>query len=196
MNLSSYKIKTKEFFSVIFLAYMLILIFQDNTIHAKDNQMDLYDFNVTTISGEDISMSKYKGQVLLVVNVASNCGFTSQYEGLEKLYQTYKDNGFMVLGFPCDQFGGQEPDDNEKIRFFCHENYDVNFDMFSKTEVNGESALPLYKYLKEKEKGVLWTSAVKWNFTKFLVDREGNVIKRYGSSTKPEKIKEDIEDLL
>ena len=158
--------------------------------------MTLYDFDVTTISGENISMSKYQDNVILIVNVASECGFTPQYEGLEKLYQAYKDRGFMVLGFPSNQFGGQEPDSNEKIRFFCQGTYDVHFDMFAKIDVNGENASSLYKYLKKQKTGILWTEAIKWNFTKFLIDRSGNVLKRYGSSTKPQSIKEDIEKLF
>lgn len=158
--------------------------------------MTLYDFDVTTILGENISMSKYKDKVILIVNVASKCGFTPQYEGLEELYQTYKDRGFMVLGFPSNQFGGQEPDSNEKIRFFCQGTYDVHFDMFAKIDVNGDSTSSLYRYLKKQKTGILWTEAIKWNFTKFLIDRSGNVLKRYSPSTKPQSIKEDIEKLL
>lgn len=166
------------------------------TLQAGESKMSIYDFNVKTITGEEISMSQYKGDVLLIVNVASECGYTPQYEGLEKLYQSLNKKGFMVLGFPSNQFGKQEPASDEKIRFFCQGTYDVHFDMFSKVDVNGESAIPLYKYLKKEQKGVLWTEAIKWNFTKFLVDSEGRVIKRYGSSTSPQSIKEDIEKLL
>ena len=158
--------------------------------------MTLYDFNVKSITGENISMSKYKDKVLLVVNVASECGFTPQYKGLEALYQSYKDEGFMVLGFPSNQFGKQEPKSDKEIYFFCQGTYDVSFDMFSKIDVNGENTAPLYQYLKKEQSGVLWTEAIKWNFTKFLVDKEGNVIKRYGSSTKPKDIAEDIKALL
>lgn len=158
--------------------------------------MTLYDFNVKSITGENISMSKYKDKVLLVVNVASECGFTPQYKGLETLYQSYKDEGFMVLGFPSNQFGKQEPKSDKEIYFFCQGTYDVSFDMFSKIDVNGENTAPLYQYLKKEQSGVLWTEAIKWNFTKFLVDKEGNVIKRYGSSTKPKDIAEDIKALL
>ncbi|MDA3947067.1 MAG: glutathione peroxidase [Helicobacteraceae bacterium] len=158
--------------------------------------MSIYDFNVTTISDKEISMSHYKDKVLLIVNVASECGFTPQYEGLEKLYETYKDDGFMVLGFPSNQFGEQEPGSNDEIIFFCQGNYDVQFDMFAKIDVNGDNTIPLYQYLKSEQSGFLWTKSIKWNFTKFLVDREGNVVERYGSSTKPESIKEDIEALL
>ncbi|MEN8302914.1 MAG: glutathione peroxidase [Campylobacterota bacterium] len=158
--------------------------------------MSIYDFSVKTIDGREISMGEYKGKVLLIVNVASECGFTPQYEGLEKLYQTYKEQGFEVLGFPSNQFGKQEPLSDEKIKFFCQGTYDVHFDMFSKIDVNGESATPLYNYLKRKQGGLLWMDSIKWNFTKFLVDREGNVIDRYAPSTKPASIKKDIEKLL
>ena len=172
------------------------LIITTNLLYAEEKKMTIYDFNVTTIENREISMSHYKGTVLLIVNVASECGFTPQYEGLEKLYEEYKDNGFMVLGFPSNQFGEQEPGSNDEIVFFCQGTYDVQFDMFSKIDVNGDNAIPLYKYLKSEQSGFLWTESIKWNFTKFLVDREGNVVERYGSSTKPESIKEDIEALL
>ncbi|MFC2074519.1 glutathione peroxidase [Campylobacterota bacterium] len=158
--------------------------------------MSIYDFSVKDIEGNEVSMSKYEGKVLLIVNVASECGFTPQYEGLEKLYQTYKDRGLRVLGFPSNQFGKQEPKSDKEIFFFCQGTYDVTFDMFSKVDVNGENAIPLYKYLKKQQSGILWTESIKWNFTKFLVDKDGRVIKRYASSTKPESIKEDIEKLL
>ena len=158
--------------------------------------MSIYDFSVKTIDGKEISMSEYKGKVLLIVNVASECGFTPQYAGLEKLYQAYKEQGFEVLGFPSNQFGKQEPDGDDKIKFFCQGTYDVHFDMFSKIDVNGENADPLYNYLKRKQGGLLWMDSIKWNFTKFLVDREGNIVDRYAPSTKPESIKESIEKLL
>ncbi len=158
--------------------------------------MSLYDFNVKNIDGKEISLSEYKGKVLLIVNVASECGFTPQYEGLEKLYQEYKAQGFMVLGFPSNQFGSQESASDEKIKFFCTGTYDVHFDMFSKIEVNGDDASPLYKYLKDEQGGFLGMDSIKWNFTKFLVDRDGNVVDRFAPSTKPSNIKEDIEKLL
>ena len=158
--------------------------------------MNIYDFNVTTIDKKERSLSQYKNRVLLIVNVASECGFTPQYAGLEKLYQTYKEQGFMILAFPSNQFANQEPATDEKIKFFCHENYDVHFDMFSKIDVNGDNASPLYKYLKQKQGGFLWIDAIKWNFTKFLVDRKGNVIERYAPSTKPLDIASDIEKIL
>ncbi len=158
--------------------------------------MSIYDFNVTTIDGKEISLSIYKSKVLLIVNVASECGFTSQYEGLEELYQIYKERGFMVLGFPSNQFNKQEPASNEKIKFFCSETYNVSFDMFAKIDVNGDEASPLYSYLKKEQSGFMWMDSIKWNFTKFLVDANGRVVDRYAPSTKPHSIKEDIEKLL
>ena len=158
--------------------------------------MSIYDLNVTNIDGKEVSLSSYKGKVLLIVNVASECGFTPQYEGLEELYQTYKEQDFMVLGFPSNQFGKQESGSNEKIKFFCQGTYDVHFDMFSKIDVNGDNASPLYEYLKKEQGGILWMDAIKWNFTKFLVDANGKVVDRYSPSTKPLDIKEDIEKLL
>ena len=158
--------------------------------------MSFYDFSVKNIDSKEISMSEYRGKVLLIVNVASECGFTPQYEGLEKLYQVYKEQGFEVLGFPSNQFGKQEPASNKKIKFFCQGTYDVHFDMFSKIDVNGENADPLYNYLKREQGGLLWMDSIKWNFTKFLVDREGNIVDRYAPSTKPASIKESIEKLL
>ncbi len=179
-----------------FLALLLMFILLNHVLNAKENSMSIYDFTVKTIDEKEISLSAYKGKVLLIVNVASECGFTPQYEGLEKLYRKYKDKGFMVLGFPSNQFGKQEPKSNKEIHFFCQGTYDVTFDMFAKVDVNGDNAIPLYNYLKQEQSGVLWTEAIKWNFTKFLIDREGHVIKRYGSSTKPQSIAKDIEELL
>lgn len=158
--------------------------------------MSIYDLSVKNIDNQEISMNKYKGKVLLIVNVASECGFTPQYEGLEELYQTYKDEGFMVLGFPSNQFGEQESGSNEKIKFFCQGTYDIHFDMFSKIDVNGENEAPLYTHLKKEQGGFLWMDSIKWNFTKFLVDKDGNIVDRYAPSTKPKSIKQDIEKLL
>ena len=158
--------------------------------------MSIYDFNVTDIHGRHISLSKYRDKVLLIVNVASKCGFTPQYEGLEKLYRTYKDQGFMILGFPCNQFSEQEPGSNKEIFAYCTSTYDVSFEMFSKIDVNGENAAPLYKYLKKEQSGFLGTESIKWNFTKFLIDRKGNVIDRYSPSTKPSSIEKDIKKVL
>src|SRR6218665_3864006 len=156
------------------ILFLVLLIF--SSINAKEIQMNIYDFNVKTIDGQEISMSKYKGKVLLIVNVASKCGFTSQYEGLEKLFEKYKNEDFMVLGFPSNQFANQEPESNEKIKEFCSLTYDVKFDMFAKIDVNGENEAPLYKFLKSNQKGILGSENIKWNFTKFLVDKNGNVV--------------------
>jgi glutathione peroxidase len=180
----------------MFYRIALTIILTFTSIIAKENNMSIYDFNVKTIDGEEISMSKYKGKVLLIVNVASKCGFTSQYEGLENLFEKYKDKDFMVLGFPSNQFANQEPESNEKIKEFCSLTYEVKFDMFSKIDVNGENEAPLYKFLKSNQKGILGTEAIKWNFTKFLVDKNGIIVDRYGSSTSPEAIEGDIKNLL
>ena len=178
------------------MKYFLALLLLMTTLIAKDKNMSIYDINVTNIDGKEVSMSAYKGKVLLIVNVASECGFTPQYEGLQELYETYKEQGFMVLGFPSNQFGKQESGSNEKIKFFCQGTYDVEFDMFAKIDVNGDDASPLYEYLKKEQGGFLWMDGIKWNFTKFLVDANGKVIDRYSPSTKPLDIKEDIEKLL
>ncbi|HXQ31571.1 MAG TPA: glutathione peroxidase [Steroidobacteraceae bacterium] len=156
----------------------------------------IYDFSARSIDGKDESLAKYKGKVLLVVNVASKCGFTPQYQGLEALYRKLKKTGFAVLGFPCDQFGHQEPGDETEIRNFCAVNYDVSFPMFAKIEVNGNGTHPLYQHLKHEAKGVLGTEAIKWNFTKFLVGRDGAVVTRYAPTDKPESIEKDVVALL
>ena len=174
---------------------LLIMLFLTSII-AKENNMSIYDFNVKTIDGEEVSMSKYKGKVLLIVNVASKCGFTSQYEGLENLYEKYKNQDFMVLGFPSNQFANQEPESNDKIKEFCSLTYEVKFDMFSKIDVNGENEAPLYKFLKSNQKGILGTENIKWNFTKFLVDKNGNIISRFAPTYEPEKLASIINDLL
>ena len=176
------------------ILFLVLLFF--SSINAKENQMNIYDFNVKTIDGKEISMSKYKGKVLLIVNVASKCGFTSQYEGLEKLFEKYKNENFMVLGFPSNQFANQEPESNEKIKEFCSLTYDVKFDMFAKIDVNGENEAPLYKFLKSNQKGILGSENIKWNFTKFLVDKNGDVVDRFASTTSPESIEKDIIKLL
>jgi glutathione peroxidase len=155
-----------------------------------------YSFKAKILeTNKEISMKSYTGKVVLIVNTASKCGFTPQYEGLEKLYTTYKEKGLIILGFPCNQFGGQEPGSAEEISKFCSLKYGVSFPMFQKIEVNGEGADPLYKYLKGALPGTL-TNDIKWNFTKFLLDRKGNPVKRFGSATKPEEIASDIEKLL
>ncbi|MBM7646779.1 glutathione peroxidase [Scopulibacillus daqui] len=178
--------------------------------------MSVYSFKAKLSDGEEISLDTYKGKVMLIVNTASKCGFTPQYEGLEKLYETYKENGFTILGFPCNQFGGQEPGSNEEISSFCYLNYNVTFPIFQKIDVNGENAHPLYQYLREQapedldfdKEGSLYKvlrdkmpdllegSKIRWNFTKFLIDQNGNVVKRFAPTTKPEEIAGYIENLL
>lgn len=155
----------------------------------------LHDFTATTIDGEQRPLSAYDGQVALVVNTASQCGFTPQFEGLEQLHQQYADRGLAVLGFPCNQFGNQDPGSDDEIGAFCQKNYGVSFQMFSKVDVNGDSAHPVYQWLRTEKSGLLGDK-IKWNFTKFLVGKDGQVIKRYGSTTKPEKIAADIEKAL
>lgn len=158
--------------------------------------MDLYDISVTTIAGQTETMATYRGQALLIVNVASKCGFTSQYAGLEMLYRRYRDKGFTVLGFPCDQFGHQEPGDEAEIRSFCSLTYDVTFPLFAKIEVNGSGAHPLFTFLKKAQPGFLGSEAIKWNFTKFLVSRDGQVLKRYAPTDTPEKIEADLKGMI
>lgn len=155
-----------------------------------------YDFSARTIDGEEQPLSEFRGKALLIVNVASKCGFTPQYTGLEALWRRFKDKDVVVVGFPCDQFGHQEPGNEEEIKTFCSLSYDVSFPLFAKVEVNGDNAHPLYRWLKSEKSGFLGTEAVKWNFTKFLTDREGKVIKRYSPTDTPEKIEKDIEKLL
>ena len=154
------------------------------------------DFSAARANGDDTALSEFGGKVLLIVNTASKCGFTPQYEGLESLQKSYADRGFSVLAFPCNQFGGQEPGNEEEIQSFCDLNYQTSFPLFSKIEVNGAASHPLFTYLKEQAPGVLGSKRIKWNFTKFLVNQQGEVVKRYASSTKPEAIASDIEALL
>jgi glutathione peroxidase len=156
----------------------------------------IYDFTVTKIDGNPQPLADYRGQVLVIVNVASKCGFTPQYAGLEALYRKYEAQGFSVLGFPCDQFGHQEPGDADEIKNFCTLKYDVTFPLFAKIKVNGANADPVYKYLKAARPGFLWTQRIKWNFTKFLIDRQGYVVGRFPPVSKPEKLSRDIESLL
>ncbi len=156
----------------------------------------MYDIEVTTIDGQRVALSTYKGKTLLIVNVASRCGYTPQYAGLEALYRRYKDKGFVVLGFPCDQFGHQEPGTEAEIKQFCTEDYDVTFPMFAKIDVNGPRAHPLYRYLTSKKKGLLWQSRIPWNFSKFLVSGEGEVVRRYSALDTPDAIQKDVEALL
>ena len=156
---------------------------------------EFYQFKINQLNGKEIAMSDFQGKAVLIVNTASRCGFTYQYKGLEKLYQNYKDNGLVVIGFPCDQFGHQEPGNSKEIQSFCRDNYDVTFPMSRKIEVNGANADPLYKYLKQKLKGIL-NNSIKWNFTKFLIDRNGKPFKRFSSTVKPEDIAPFINELL
>ena len=158
--------------------------------------MTIYDFDVTTIDGELQSLDAYRGQILLIVNVASRCGFTPQYIGLESLYRRHKDQGLTVLGFPCDQFGHQEPGSAEEIKNFCSLTYQVTFPLFAKINVNGAETHPLYQYLKSEQTGLLGSESIKWNFTKFLVNREGKVLQRYAPTDTPEAIEKDIGKLL
>ena len=156
---------------------------------------NIYQFNFSQLDGEEVSLSKFTGKVILVVNTASFCGLTYHYTGLEKLYQEYKGKGLVIIGFPCNQFGKQEPGTSEEINDFCNLNYDVTFPMSTKVDVNGKNAHPLFKYLKSELKGTL-TSNIKWNFTKFLINRDGVPFKRFGSSTEPEDISSSIDEVL
>ena len=158
--------------------------------------MGLYDLSAKAIDGKERKLSDYRGKLALVVNVASKCGFTPQYQGLEELWQKYREQGLVILGFPCDQFGHQEPGNEEQIQSFCSTTYGVSFPMFSKIDVNGANTHPVYEYLKSEAPGLLGTTSVKWNFTKFLVDRDGNVVKRYASTDTPKKIESEISEHL
>ena len=157
---------------------------------------EFYDFSANSLQGQETDFSAYRGKVVLVVNTASKCGFTYQYEGLQALYDKYKDKGLVILGFPCNQFGNQEKGDNEEIRSFCDLRFNITFPLLDKIEVNGPNEAPLYTFLKEKAPGILGTKGIKWNFTKFLVNRDGEVVKRYSPRAKPEDIKLDIKALL
>ena len=157
---------------------------------------EIYTFSAKTIDGDNESLAKYKGKAMLIVNVASKCGFTPQYTGLEALYEKFKDKGLVVLGFPCDQFGHQEPGDENEIKNFCSLNYDVKFPLFAKINVNGADTHPLYKYLKSEAKGLLGSESIKWNFTKFLVDKDGKVLARYAPTDTPQSIEKDVAALL
>jgi glutathione peroxidase len=156
----------------------------------------IYDFTVDTLDGKPAPLRRYRGKTLLIVNIASKCGFTPQYAGLEALYRRYKGKGLVILGFPCDQFGHQEPGDATEIRRFCSTNYDVTFPLFAKIEVNGPHAHPLFEFLKAEQPGLLGSQAIKWNFTKFLVGPGGEVIRRYAPQDTPERIEEDLLPLL
>lgn len=175
-----------------FFLSVVMSLFMAVTLHAQG----IYDFSVTDINGQPVSLSQYKGQVVMIVNVASKCGLTKQYEGLEALYKKYKDKGFVILGFPCNQFMGQEPGTEAEILKFCTVNYGVTFPMFSKIEVNGEGTHPLYQFLKKKLPGAGGKSDIEWNFAKFLINREGKPVERFNPRTKPEDTVQSIEKLL
>jgi glutathione peroxidase len=164
--------------------------------HEDPPMTNVFDFSADGLDGKPHKLSGYRGKALLVVNTASKCGFTPQYAGLEKLHQDYGPRGFAVLGFPCNQFGAQEPGDAEEIRNFCSLTYDVSFPMFAKVDVNGPNAHPLFAWLKKAMPGLLGTEAIKWNFTKFLIDREGDVVARYAPTDSPESLRGDIEKVL
>ena len=157
---------------------------------------NVFDFSATSIDGKQVDLSAYKGKVLLIVNTASKCGFTPQYKGLQKMFEQYADRGLEVLGFPCDQFGHQEPGSEADINSFCEMNFGVSFPLFAKIDVNGKDAHPLFAHLKSEAPGLLGSEGIKWNFTKFLVNREGDVVSRYAPATSPESIAKDIEALL
>jgi glutathione peroxidase len=177
------------------LALILLLLATGRPdLNAKSTE--IYDFEVTTIDGVKTDLQTYRNNVLLIVNVASKCGFTDQYDGLETLFKTYSEHGFVVLGFPCNQFGNQEPGTEAQIASFCRLNYGVTFPMYAKIEVNGPTSHPLYQFLKARQPGRSEGGEIGWNFTKFLVDRNGEVVERYASSVEPESLVEDIERLL
>jgi glutathione peroxidase len=158
--------------------------------------VNVFDFQATSLDGKPVDLAQYRGKALLIVNTASKCGFTPQYQGLEAVYRELHGRGLEVLGFPCNQFGSQEPGTEEEIGAFCEKNYGVSFPMFAKVDVNGDNAHPLWKHLKGEAPGVLGTEAIKWNFTKFLIGRDGKVVKRYAPQTTPEEIADDIEEVL
>jgi glutathione peroxidase len=163
---------------------------------AHEQSSSIYEFHARALGGKDIALNDYRGKAMLIVNTASACGFTPQYAELEKLHEQYSKDGLVVLGFPCNQFGHQEPGSSEEIATFCKKNYGVEFQMFDKVDVNGKETHPIYKFLKENAPGVLGSEAIKWNFTKFLVDKNGQVVKRYAPSVKPLEISADIEKAL
>jgi glutathione peroxidase len=168
----------------------------DGALPGESSMTTAFEFDAIDIDGTPVSLGDYRGKVLLIVNVASKCGFTPQYAGLETLWQDYREQGLVVLGFPCDQFGSQEPGDEEEIKNFCSINFDVTFPMFAKIDVNGDQAHPLWKWLKQEKSGLLGIGAIKWNFSKFLVGRDGKVLKRFAPTDKPESLAADIESAL
>jgi len=184
---------TRRTFTGLFRALLALSIHGGAEEHTMT---DIYAIDVQTIDGRAATLEPYRGRVMLIVNVASRCGYTPQYEGLEALYEKYRARGLVVLGFPCNQFGSQEPGTEKEIMTFCQSNFGVTFPMFAKIDVNGDDAHPLYRYLKKAQPGVLGSEAIKWNFTKFLVDRGGNVVERFAPSTIPKALESAIEKLL
>ena len=178
------------------IIYIIIIMFSFFNKTMSNNTETFFDLNVNSISGDALNLSKLKGKTILLVNVASNCGFTKQYDDLQNLHESYKNKGLVVIGMPSNQFGGQEPGNEQEIESFCDLNYQTSFPLFSKIEVNGASSHPLFTHLKSEAPGVLGSKRIKWNFTKFLVNQQGQVVKRYAPSTKPEAIAKDIEALL
>ena len=190
-----YNSKSKKALVLMLISFFAVFSL---TLISKDKKMaeSVHDFTVKNIDGKDVKLSDYKGKLLLIVNVASKCGYTKQYTGLEALYKKYKSQGLEILGFPCNQFGGQEPGSEAEIKEFCSLNYNVTFPMFAKIDVNGDNTHPLYNYLKEQAPGILGTKAIKWNFAKFLVGKDGKVIDRFATQTTPEDIDGKIAELL
>ncbi len=174
----------------------MAILFAYKLYVSEGKLMKIYEFNAQSIDGKDVSLGEYKGKTLLIVNTASACGFTPQYDGLEKLYEKYKDQGLVVLGFPCNQFGKQESGSNEEIRGFCTMKFGIQFPMFAKIDVNGDEAHPLFKYLAEEAPGILGSKNIKWNFTKFLVAADGTVVDRFAPTKTPEDIESEIQKLL
>lgn len=187
----------KKIIIVLSLIVLNLIIMSIVTLNAAGDSMEntIYQFSAKTIEGKENSLADYKNKVVLIVNTASKCGFTKQYAGLEALYEKYKDTGFVILGFPCNQFGAQEPGANSEIQSFCQLNYGVSFPMFEKVDVNGESAHPLYKFLVKQKTGIMGDS-IKWNFTKFLINRRGEVVDRFAPQTSPESLENTIEKLI
>lgn len=183
----------KSMSALILLTFLFLNCKSESKVVPETNSV--YDYSVIDIEGNEVHLIDYKGKVLLIVNTASECGFTSQYEGLQALQEKYKDQGVVVLGFPCNQFGGQEPGSSEEIKEFCESKFSVTFPLFEKIDVNGDNAAPLYVYLKSEQSGLI-TDDIKWNFTKFLINKEGKPINRYASQTTPEKIEADIKKEL
>tara|TARA_B100000614_G_scaffold253757_1_gene268116 strand:- start:186 stop:758 length:573 start_codon:yes stop_codon:yes gene_type:complete len=188
------KIMTLSLIALLAIGFATVRIFSKDDPNMASKSV--YDYKVKNIDDKEVDLSEYKDKVLLIVNVASKCGFTPQYDGLQKLYDKYKDQGLVILAFPCNQFGGQEPGTAEEIKTFCSINFNVTFPLMAKIDVNGDNTDPLYKYLKNQAPGTMGTENIKWNFTKFLVGKDGKVVKRIGTQTKPSDIAADIEELL